>query len=256
MVPLVERFYSVQGEGPRIRPAVFVRTGLCNFKCEGFGCSLKAPDGTVVKGCDSIRAVSPKFKDNWINFVNYEDLVAHIDEVLPTYSKHNTLKPDIVFTGGEPLIHWKDEVYQRTLSHYASRGHALTVETNGALDVELNRKFHKDIMFSISVKLSNSGEPEHKRINIDNLVRLLEGGHPDSYLKFVVSKKTWENDWAEIKALLKSLPLFANVYLMPMGENKKEIDANCNFIMEKCVEFGFNYSDRLHIRAWDDTPGV
>ena len=64
MVPIVETFYSIQGEGKRIAPSVFVRTGLCNFKCEGFGCTLKAPDGKTILGCDSIRAVSPKFKDS------------------------------------------------------------------------------------------------------------------------------------------------------------------------------------------------
>lgn len=252
MVPFVERFYSIQGEGPRVRPAVFVRTGLCNFTCKGFGCSLEAPDGTDVKGCDSIRAVSAKFRDSWETFVNYEDAVEWIDQLVPTFSKHNNMKPDLVFTGGEPLLHWKDETYQRVLSHYASRGHVLTVETNGALDVELDRRFHRDIMFSISVKLSNSGEPEHKRINISSLVNLLENGHPDSYLKFVVSEDTWENDWNEIRDLLKALPLYANVFLMPMGDTKDKIDANCNFVMERCVELGFCYSDRLHIRAWND----
>ena len=256
MINFVERFYSMQGEGPRIRPAVFVRSALCNFSCTGFGCTLKAPDGTIVKGCDSIRAVSPKFKENWKQFVNYEDAVEWIDEIVPTFSKHNAIKPDFVFTGGEPLINWKDETYQRVLSHYSSRGHQLTIETNGSLDVDLTRKYHRDIMFSISCKLSNSGEPEHKRVNINNLTNLLENGHPDSYLKFVVSKDTWETDWVEIKNILKSLPLYANVYLMPMGETKDELDHNCNFVMDKCVEYGFCYSDRLHIRSWNDKPGV
>jgi organic radical activating enzyme len=256
MVSFTERFYSTQCEGARIRPAVFVRTALCNFTCKGFGCTLKAPDGSIVEGCDSIRAVSPKFKDNWSSFVNFEDAVEWIDEVVPTFSKHNIMKPDFVFTGGEPFIHWKDETYQRILSHYSSRGHQITIETNGSLDVELNRKYHRDIIFSISCKLSNSGEPEHKRINIKNLTNLLENGHPDSYLKFVVSKDTWEQDWPEIKSILKSLPLYANVYLMPMGDVKEKIDYNCQFVMERCTELGFCYSDRLHIRAWNDREAV
>jgi len=256
MVPIVEKFYSIQGEGPRIRPAVFVRTALCNFTCKGFGCKLKAPSGDIVEGCDSIRAVSSKFKENWTYFTNYEDLVEDIDTIMPEFSKHNIIKPDMVFTGGEPLIYWGNDIYQRTLSHYSSRGHQITIETNGSLDIALDRAYHKDIIFSISVKLSNSAEPENKRINIKNLVNILENSHPDSYLKFVVSKETWDTDWKEIKSLLKSLPLFANVFLMPMGENREQLNDNCQFVMEKCVKYGFMYSDRLHIRAWNDLEAV
>ncbi len=255
MVPIVETFYSIQGEGKRIVPSVFVRTGLCNFKCEGFGCTLKSPDGKEILGCDSIRAVSPKFKDSWEYYVNYIDLVERIDNTMPILSKENLLRPDIVLTGGEPTIHWSEDVIQRMLSHYISRGHKVTIESNASIDIKFNRKYQEAIMFSMSVKLSNSGEPEHKRVNIENITNILEHC-PESYLKFVVSKDTWDNDWKEIKEILKNIPVFANVYLMPMGENKIEVDANCNFVMEKCVELGFNYSDRLHIRAWDDTPGV
>ncbi len=255
MVPIVETFYSIQGEGKRIVPSVFVRTGLCNFKCEGFGCSLKSPNGDIIKGCDSIRAVSPKFKDSWEYYVNYVDLVDRIDKNMPTFSKENFLKPDIVLTGGEPLLHWKEDVIQRMLSHYISRGHKITIESNASLDIDFDRKYQEEIMFSMSVKLSNSGEPEHKRVNIENITKILENCS-ESYLKFVVSKDTWKSDWKEIRAILKDIPIFASVYLMPMGETKEEVDKNCNFVMEKCVELGFNYSDRLHIRAWNDKPGV
>lgn len=255
MVPIVEQFYSIQGEGKRITPAIFVRSALCNFKCEGFGCSLEAPDGINVKGCDSIRAVSSKFKDRWISYVDYEDLVDVIDNTLPNFSRHNMLKPDIVWTGGEPLIHWKDDVMQRTLSHYISRGHKITIETNASIDIEFTRRWQENIMFSMSVKLSNSGEPEHKRVNIDTITKMVENCS-DSYLKFVVSKDTWEQDWDEIRQILKSIPLYVDVLLMPMGDTKELVDYNCKFVMEKCCELGFMYSDRLHIRAWNTLEGV
>ena len=256
MVPIVETFYSIQGEGKRSGiPSVFVRTGLCNFKCEGFGCSLKAPDGTEIVGCDSIRAVSSKFKDLWDYYVEYLDLVDRIDKTMPTLPRENLIRPDIVLTGGEPLIHWKEDVVQRTLSHYISRGHKITIETNASLDIEFKRKYQEEIIFSMSVKLSNSGEPEHKRVNIENITNILEHS-PESYLKFVVSKKTWNKDWNEIKNILRDIPIFVDVYLMPMGETIDEVHENCLFVMEKCVELGLKYSDRLHIRAWNDKPGV
>ncbi len=256
MINIVEMFYSVQGEGPRISPAIFIRNALCNLRCEGFGCTLMAPDGeTEIKGCDSIRAVSPKFKREWTPYTDFEDLVSDVDEIMPVYSKQNILKPDIVWTGGESLICWGDDVMQRALSYYMSRGHAITIETNASLNINFTREWQKNIAFSMSVKLSNSGEPEHKRINLDTITKIIENC-PDSYLKFVVSEKTWDNDWEEIRSLLKSIPVFAKVYLMPMAENKVDLDKNTKFVIEKCAEYGFNYSDRAHIRAWDDAPGV
>ena len=255
MVSITEMFYSIQGEGPRLEPSVFIRSSLCNFTCVGFGGTLEAPDGTTVLGCDSIRSVSPKFKSKWFQYINYEDLVNDVDNIIPTYSKHNILKPGIVWTGGEPLIHWNDDVMQRTLSHYMSQGHHITIETNAAISIEFKRKFQEDIMFSMSVKLSNSGEPEHKRINIDNITNIVEHC-PSSYLKFVVSEKTWDSDWEEIKSILKRIPVFVQVYLMPMADNKVDLDSNCTFVIEKCAELGFNYSDRCHIRAWDMKEAV
>lgn len=255
MVSITEYFYSVQGEGPRLSPAVFIRSAMCNFTCKGFGGELEAPNGEMIYGCDSIRSVSTKFKDKWKQYVTYDDLVSDVDEIIPTYSRHNILKPDIIWTGGEPLIFWKDEVMQRTLSHYMSQGHKITIETNAALDIDFTRKYQEDIMFSMSVKLSNSGEPEHKRINIENITKIVENC-PSSYLKFVVSEKTWEQDWKEIQHILKELPVFVQVYLMPMADNKKDLDAGCRFVIEKCAELGFNYSDRAHIRAWDMMEAV
>ncbi len=256
MYNLVEKFYSIQGEGLRVGvPSIFVRSGLCNFRCEGFGCVVKAPDGTEVRGCDSIRAVSPKFKNNWTSYATYEELVDDIDSLIPQSSKHNILKPDIVFTGGEPTLYWNEPVFQRTLSHYISRGHKITIETNASLDIDFERIYQGDIIFAMSVKLSNSGEPEHKRINIENITRIVENC-PSSFLKFVVSVDTWEQDWNEIRAILKSIPVFVNVYLMPMGENQDQLQKNSEFVIQKCIDLKFNYTDRIHIRVWNDKEAV
>lgn len=255
MIPIVEIFYSIQGEGARIVPSVFIRSALCNFKCKGFNCSKTSPLGNIISGCDTIRAVDHEFKDSWKNYTSYEELIEEVENILPHYSRHNILKPDIVWTGGEPLIYWKDDIMQRTLSHYISRDHQITIETNGSLSIDFCREYQKKIMFSISTKLSNSGEPEHKRINIDNITNIIENC-PKSYLKFVTSKETWDSDWKEIRSILKSIPVFANVFLMPMGENQEQLQINTSFVFQKCIDLGFMYSDRLHIRAFNDKEGV
>jgi len=258
MISIMEIFYSVQGEGERTgRPSIFVRSGLCNFTCQGFGVEYEDPrTGESKYGCDSYYSVNPGFAKSWDLYENYIDIVYRIDGCIPKFSKHNLIKPDIVFTGGEPLILWKDKEYQKLLAHYISRGHHVTIETNASIDIEFTRKYQEQIQFSMSVKLSNSGEPKHKRININNITNILENS-TNSYLKFVVDRDTWYTDFDEIKEILKDIPYYVeDVYLMPLGDTREKLEQNAKFAMEKCIEIGFLYSDRVHIRVWDNKGGV
>lgn len=249
-IPIVEMFSSIQGEGKRIYPATFVRTGLCCFTCAGFGCELQAPDGSIVKGCDSIRAVSPKFKGNWTYYDNYNALVQEIQKHLNPKLLADGKKPDIVFTGGEPLLYWNNAIYQSTLAYYISRGYKLTIETNASLDIEFFRQYQNAIMFSMSPKLQHSGEPKERRINIETITKIIEHC-PNSYLKFVINPKTWKHDKLEIYEILNEIPYYIDVFLMPLGGDRKQLQENTQFVVEKCIEEGFSFSDRCHIRAFD-----
>lgn len=254
-IPIAEMFSSIQGEGPRIRPAIFVRSALCTFKCQGFGCTLKAPDGTLVKGCDTIRAVNPKFKDSWKYYNNYNELTNDINKHINISMRHGLIKQDIIWTGGEPLLYWNYKTMQDTLAYYISRGHRVTIETNASADIEFFREYQKQIAFSMSVKLSNSGELKERRINIETITKIIENC-PNSYLKFVVNPKTWGEDKIEIFEILDALPYYVDVYLMPLGSTRDELQANTQFVVEKCAEYGFCYSDRVHIRAFNDMEKV
>ena len=160
-------------------------------------------------------------------------------------------KPDIIVTGGEPTMHWKNEEFQNFLIYYISRGHKITIETNGSLDIEFTKAYQREIVFSMSVKLAVSGEPEHKRININNLTNILENA-PESYFKFVVNGETAESTGNEITAILKEIPWFASVYLMPLGETSEVMKKNALATAELAIKKGWKYSDRLHIRLWED----
>ena len=254
-VPIVETFASIQGEGPRLRPAIFIRSALCCFKCPGFCCHRSAPDGTDIVGCDTIRAVSAKFRNEWTYYSDYKDLVQHVNGLINTDLKHPGRIQDIIWTGGEPLMYWNTKVMQNTLAYYISRGHHVTIETNAALDIDFFREYQKKIMFSMSVKLSNSGELKDRRINIETITKIVENC-PESYLKFVVDPKTWETDSKEIFEIFDALPYYVPVYLMPLGGDQEELQRNTQFVVEKCIEYGFNYSDRIHIRAFNTKEGV
>jgi organic radical activating enzyme len=252
MLPLMETFYSIQGEGRRAGyNSLFIRFGGCNFKCAGFGVSYTTPDGEKKFGCDSFYSVDQKFKKEWDIKDNYFDIVIEGNKSIP----EKATRYDVVITGGEPLIYWNTAEFQNLLVYYISRGHKVTIETNASLDIEFTKDYQKQIQFSMSVKLENSGEAKHKRINIDSITNILENTE-QSYLKFVVAKKNSDITMIEIREILDSLAYFADVYLMPLGDTNEVLNENRVAVAELCIKHNFMYSDRMHIAIWGNKPGV
>ncbi|MFA6684762.1 MAG: 7-carboxy-7-deazaguanine synthase QueE [Arcobacteraceae bacterium] len=240
---------TIQGEGKKIgTPSVFIRFGRCNFDCNGFGVEYTTPSGVKKFGCDSYYAVDNEFKKFWTSYENSETVIAEVAKILPV-----EYKPDIVITGGEPMIYWKNEEFQKLLEYYVTQGFNLTIETNGSLDMKIDKPYQKEILYSISVKLSNANESYKKRVNHEALQEMISNGGK-SYLKFVVSQND-ENIIVEIKDILSNLP-YVDVFLMPQGDSNDEIVKNSLYVIELCVKYGFKYSDRLHIRIWDNKRGV
>jgi organic radical activating enzyme len=106
----------------------------------------------------------------------------------------------------------------------------------------------------MSVKLSNSGESISKRINIDTLKNIIYTSK-DSYLKFVLDVEFLHQASKEIDEILNKIPK-CEVYLMPLGDTSELIDKNSLSVIEFALKKGFKYSDRLHIRVWNNQRGV
>lgn len=261
-VPVVEIFgETIQGEGPHLGPAVFVRLGMCNLKCEGFGCTRVAPNGEVVVGCDTIHAVSPKFKSTWTEYTKATDLIDAINKVgdpmLERYRELGTNKKfQLILTGGEPTLFWKSSVVQTTLKYFHDRGFHITVETNASRNIEFTEDYQRALQFSMSVKLSVSGEPERKRLNFDAINNIIENS-TGSYFKFVVNPETWDETSKEILNILNSTNSSnTQVYLMPLGETIEKQLKNTRFVFDVCAKYGFSFTPRAHILAYDDLDGV
>ena len=240
---------TIQGEGKKIgTPSIFIRFGKCNMSCQGFQVEYETPSGIKKWSCDSYYASDIAFRDSWQKYQTADDLIVEIEKILPNY------KIDIVITGGEPLLYWGDIEFQKLLKYYIINGYNLTIETNGSLDIQLSENWQKKILFSISVKLSNSGEVLSKRINIETLTNIINFVD-DSYLKFVCNVDSLEIISQEIDDILVQLPK-CEVYLMAMGDTTKLINKNCLAIIELALKKNYKYSDRLHIRIWDNKRGV
>lgn len=244
---------TIQGEGKLVgTPSVFIRFGKCNFKCEGFNVEYETPSGIKKCACDTYYAVDPEFKDTWTKYKTYEELVEEVNKLLGTYNYD--YKMDIVITGGEPLLYWNKEEFQKLLKHYSSLGHRITIETNASLNLNIEEEYQKNIVFSMSVKLSNSLEPLKKRVNYETLNKILSSTK-DSYLKFVIDKNFLEDAKNEIKEILSNIPK-CEVYLMPMGDTAQTINTNDKAVIAMAIQNGYKYCDRLHIRVWNNKRGV
>lgn len=240
-----EIFHTLQGEGPGVgTPAVFIRASRCNLHCAW---------------CDTDHT--------W----NFEGTPwPHEKDALPSYAKHRKAEvtieltppeaarailaygcPRVVITGGEPLLQ-QDEFLEMIRLIRAARPDAyFEVETNAT------RRPADDFaaavnQFNLSPKLANSGMAESLRI----LPEVLEGfaPNPKSWFKFVVSTP---NDLGEIQTLVARFGIpRERVLLMPEGRTAADLDRHAPQIAAICRDFGFRFSDRLHVRLWGDVRGV
>jgi organic radical activating enzyme len=241
-IPLVEHFYSFQGEGRFAgTPSIFIRLGGCNLNCKGFGVYI---DGII--GCDSIKAVhEDRYSHEWL----------YVDDLKPIIEKHLidlTFKPDIVFTGGEPLTHHENSILLNTLEEFISRGYRVTFETNATIEIDFKKyPIYKDVVFAMSVKLENSGEAKDRRVKKDAIKKIVKNTK-SSFFKFVINKDDLNNiEIKEITDEFKDTP----IYCMPMGSRAKELSLHDKHVASYCLKYGYNYVDRMHIRLYDNEEG-
>ncbi|GHP88246.1 7-carboxy-7-deazaguanine synthase [Helicobacter pylori] len=203
----------------------------------------------ILTGCDSLYAVHPKFKETWDYYHEPKSLIERLEDLAPNY-KHF----DFILTGGEPSLYFNNPILISVLEHFYHKKIPLFVESNGSIFFEFS-PILKELHFTLSVKLSFSLEKESKRINLKALQNILNNAK-SVHFKFVLESKNAAQSIAEIKNLLKQLPLKNNeIFLMPLGATNKELDKNLKTLAPLALEHGFNLSDRLHIRLWDNQKG-
>ena len=252
MIYLVEHFYSIQGEGKFVgTPSLFFRFGGCNMKCEGFGCKEKSESGVEVLGCDTVYAVNKEhFSHLWAPVEKSSELL----NVLNLYELPQAV--DIVLTGGEPLIYANDKEFVAFLEALVKDRHRITFETNGSINVDFEKyPVYKECVFALSVKLTNSGESEAKRVN-GAVIYNLASNAKEAFFKFSIDKESIHLGLEEEISDITIHSPKTKVYCMPLGGSKEEVEANTEPLIEFCKAKGYNFSDRLHIRIWDQNKGV
>ena len=246
MIYLVEHFFSIQGEGRYCGvPSIFLRFGGCNLRCPGFGETWQK--GKRVLGCDTVRAVYTQlFKEEWQTIGSADA----IDAIVASYTKDLPYRPDVVITGGEPMLYADDPIFAEALEGMVKAGLRVTVETNATIAPDFDRfPVYQELVYAMAVKLSNSGEPLTKRVVPAAIAALAKRGR-DSFFKFTLDRAVIERDAkAQIDAITSGCG--NEIFCMPLGESIQKLHANAQSVVAFCLRHGYRYSDRLHVRLWN-----
>ena len=242
--PLGETYSCLQGEGKYIGiPHILIRVTGCRLRCQ-FSNSF----------CDTPYASWKPEKGKFT-----------LNDIVKFYEDNPHIKYTMI-TGGGPTIH--PELLKELCKIGKDYGHTITIETEGSEFVETEAD-----CISLSPKLSNStpvpgtwmpfanrevtekDKQQHEkwRCNYDAMKKLIEY-HPDYQLKPVISIETDLNEVEDLQNIL-GIPN-DKVWLMPEGLVTEELNKRRVWLMELCQNYGYNFTDRLHIIAYGDKRGV
>lgn len=281
-IKIAELFYSIQGEGRYMGvPSVFLRTFGCNFKCAGFGMpkgqlSTEVEDiaytheniesfmhynelPLVSTGCDSYASWDPRFKD--LSPMLTSDAIAdRIMEILP---HHRWEDEHLVITGGEPLLGWQ-RAYPDLLDHPSMASlKEITFETNGTQRLDDSFKTYlrkwanshnRQVTFSVSVKLSCSGESREEALQPEVVCEYQEYGY--TYLKFVIATEEDAEEALWTAQAYRRAGFTGHVYLMPVGGVESVYTMNNKNVALLAMKNGLRYSDRLQVPLFKNEWGT
>ena len=207
---------------------------------------------TFLRPNDSAENSLNLTSENSLNFAAQNSLNLNPQSSASPQSAKLHQKPIVVITGGEPLLHHKEALFYEFVCELLARGYEVHFETNGTIFVDFEKFLaYKSCVFAVSPKLSNSAEPRERRLNFAAL-RSLKQNAKDSFYKFVVSPEF--DAHPEIREILATCE--SEVYCMPRGADRRELESGAQFCVDFCLKNGYNYSDRLHIRIWGEKDGV
>jgi organic radical activating enzyme len=170
----------------------------------------------------------------------------------------------LVITGGEPLLGWQ-RAYPDLLSHPKMQGlQEITFETNGTqmLTPEFKnyllgwrvQTLKREVTFSVSAKLSCSGEARHEAIRPDIVNQYQDVGY--TYLKFVVASEEDAKEAIETADIYRAEGFEGPIYLMPVGGVESVYNLNNRRVAELAMNNGLRYSDRLQVPLFKNEWGT
>ena len=235
-------------------------------------------------GCDSSFSWGKK----WGHLAQYDDIdtiVKKMNETVNWYGQKERMEGDIsaalkqddavhlVITGGEPLLKGFQQGVFELMTHPDLLTRYVTIETNGTqifspydyfaghnyMFPDHHQKFgvnkNAGITWSVSPKLSNSGESWSEAIRPEALASYNAWPYSYLYLKFVIRG---EYDLVEVEQAIseydKAGVNICAVYLMPEGAVDHQMEELK--IAKIALKHGYKYSPRLHLNLFGNEWGT
>jgi organic radical activating enzyme len=218
----------------------------------------------VSTGCDSYASWHPAFKE-LSPTLTIDEIVDRIIDALP-YKKW--LDEHLVITGGEPLLGWQKSYIDLLRHPKMSELREITFETNGTqalskdfmnyLETEWygddNVISGREITFSVSPKLSNSGEARKDAIKPAVIAEYQQWGW--TYLKFVIANYDDAEEAIQVANYYREAGFDGPVYFMPVGGVESVYALNNRTVAELAMSKGVRYSDRLQVPLFKNEWGT
>lgn len=240
-----EIFHSIQGEGKSLGiPSIFVRTSLCNLHC--IWCDTDYTWNWTNTRFPHVHDALPGYqkfqKKDWVAECPIEEIADSVAS-FPCYN--------VILTGGEPMLQQPALTeLMRTLRTLSAR-YRFEVETNGTLRPDAAFDAIID-QYNVSPKLENSNNSRKLRERPAALRFFAQS--PKANFKFVLAA---ENDLAEVIQLMETYHIDPEkTWLMPEATEREVLQEKRQWLVEICKQFGFRYSDRLHVQIWGSKKGV
>lgn len=240
-----EIFNTLQGEGVSAGlPATFVRASLCNLHCSWCDTDYTWNfEGTPWR---HDKDADPAYRKHRKADVTLEIAPAEVAARVAAWPCRR-----LVLTGGEPLLQQDAWLEMIAALPGAPADWTIEVETNGT------RLPQDDFaaavsQFNVSPKLANSGMDESLRLNPAALTWF--AASPKAWFKFVLAGA------ADVPEILELQRRFAipspRILAMPEGRSAATLDRHAPAVAAACIEHGWRFCDRLHVRLWGEKRGV
>lgn len=229
-------FATVQGEGVTAgRPSVFLRLQNCNLHCGQSGIGWR---------CDTWYTWDTSTPEYWqeATLVSVEAAASEIQQAWQTSFGTINLDPNLVITGGEPLL-------QQPKIHgllQLLKDWSVEIETNGTI---IPQDYLLNYQINCSPKLESSGNSLSARRNLKALRRIAQ--FPNHWFKFVIAEPS---DAEEVKALVSEINGgdFSRVLLMGEGTDPQKLIDQDVQLGQIAKEIGCLTTRRNHIFWFGD----
>ncbi|MDD2725517.1 MAG: 7-carboxy-7-deazaguanine synthase QueE [Methylovulum sp.] len=207
---ITEIFHSLQGEANTVGlPTVFIRLTGCPLRCVY---------------CDTAYAFTGGKK------MTIADILGEVEQYACRY---------VTVTGGEPLA---QAACHELLNHLADKGHHVSLETSGALDVS---GVDGRIIKVMDLKTPSSGELDKNLYS--NIAHLTA----QDQVKFVIGNDA-DYEWSKAILTQYDLPQHCQILFSPIAEQQNPTELAEKILRDRLP---VRFQIQLHKLLWQDAQG-